>query len=69
MSSSTVDTFVYLLSPGGSVLATGTDTDGSGAVRMNSVLREPGTFTIEVSTFSPFSRGDFVLKVEGCTRP
>jgi hypothetical protein len=69
VTSATVDTFVYLLGSSGSVLATGTDIDGSGIARINTVLREPGIFTIEVSAFSPFSRGDFSLKVEGCTRP
>jgi len=69
VSSATVDTFVYLLSPSGAVVGTGTDTDGSGKARVSAVLRDAGTFSVEVSSFSPFARGDFTLKVEGCTRP
>jgi len=69
VSSATVDTFVYLLSPSGAVVGTGTDTDGSGKARVSAVLRDAGAFSVEVSSFSPFSRGDFTLKVEGCTRP
>lgn len=69
VSSATVDTFAYLIGPNGAVAATGTDIDGSGKARIVSVLRESGNFTIEVSSFSPFSRGDFALRVDGCTRP
>lgn len=69
VSSAAVDAFVYLVGPGGAVLATGTDLDGSGTARLTAVLRDAGTFGIEVSSFSPFSRGEFTLKVEGCTRP
>lgn len=69
VSSPTVDTFIYLLSPSGALLGTGTDIDGSGTSRITAVLRDAGTFGIEVSSFSPFSRGDFSLRVEGCTRP
>ena len=67
--SATVDTFVYLLGPGGAVLGTATDNDGSGKARVTTILRESGNFTVEVSSFSPFSRGSFSLSVEGCTRP
>jgi subtilisin family serine protease len=67
--SPTVDAFVYLIGPGGDLVATGTDTDGSGKARITTILRDAGAFTIEVSAFSPFSRGEFVLQVEGCTRP
>ncbi len=69
VSSATIDAFAYLIGPNGAVAATGTDTDGSGKARIVSVLRESGNFTIEVSSFSPFSRGDFALRVDGCTRP
>ena len=69
VSSASVDTFVYLLSPSGAVVGTGTDTDGGGKARITSVLRDAGNFSVEVSSFSPFSRGEFTLKVEGCTRP
>ena len=69
VSSTTVDTFVYLIGPSGTVLATATDNDGSGKARITAVLRESGNMTVEVSSFSPFSRGEFVLSIEGCTRP
>ena len=68
-SSAAVDTFLYLVGPGGALVATGTDHDGTGKARVVSVLRESGSFTVEVSSFSPFSRGAFALTVEGCTRP
>lgn len=69
VASASVDTFVYLLSPSGAVVGTGTDTDGGGKARITTVLRDAGNFSVEVSSFSPFSRGEFTLKVEGCTRP
>ena len=67
--SATVDTFVYLIGPSGAVLATATDNDGSGKARVTAILRESETFTVEVSSFSPFARGAFALSLEGCTRP
>ena len=69
VTSPTVDLVLYLIGPNGTVAATGTDIDGSGRARITSVLRDAGNFTVEVTSFSPFARGAFTLKLEGCSRP
>ncbi|MBY0504044.1 MAG: S8 family serine peptidase [Bryobacteraceae bacterium] len=69
VTSTSVDTVIYLLNPNGALLATATDNEGGGRARLTTVLRDPGLFSVQVSPFSPFSRGSFALRIEGCTRP
>ncbi len=69
VSSSEIDPFVYLIGPGGAAVGTATDLDGTGKARLTAILKESGPFGIEVSSFSPFTRGAFSLRLDGCTRP
>jgi hypothetical protein len=63
------DPFLYLISPSGRLVTTGTDNDGSGTARARAVLTEAGMWGVEVAPFTPFGRGSYTLKVEGCTQP
>ncbi|QOY87064.1 S8 family serine peptidase [Paludibaculum fermentans] len=60
------DSFVYLISPTGGILATNDDDAAGTGSRITETLPLGGTWRIEVTSFAPFITGNYQLQVMGC---
>ncbi|MCP4217379.1 MAG: hypothetical protein GY765_22240 [bacterium] len=62
---SSLDTYLYLLDDGGTILASNNDFGIYGDSKIIYTLNAAGTYTIEATTFAPGRTGDFTLSL-GC---
>lgn len=60
------DSFVYLISPTGGILATNDDDAAGSGSRITETLPLGGIWRIEVTSFAPFTNGNYQLQVMGC---
>ncbi len=73
--SSGVDAYLYLLGPGGAVVASNDDGGDNGSdARITYALATDGTYTIEATTYGPGNSGSFDLSLDcvdasDCTEP
>jgi hypothetical protein len=65
LSSSSFDTYLYLLGPAGQLLAQ--DDDGGGGINSRIIITLPstGAYTVESTSFSPNTTGSYTLSVRG----
>jgi subtilisin family serine protease len=63
---SSFDAVAYLIGPTGAQLAFSDDSGASRHPRLERVLTANGIYRLEVTSYSPFSRGAYKLNVENC---
>lgn len=61
------DAVAYLIGPTGAQLLFSDDFDGSKNPRLERVLTANGVYRIEVTSYSPMTRGNYKLQVETCS--
>jgi hypothetical protein len=64
---SSFDSYVYLVSPSGSLTAQNDDNPSGAGSLVTQTLNEGGEWRIEVTSFSPFIRGNYKMEVKGCS--
>ena len=60
------DSYLYLISPTGTVLAVNDDLIGQAGSRITEMIPVGGQWRIEVTSFAPFQSGTYKLEVMGC---
>lgn len=64
--SSQFDTYLYLISPSGAVIAEDDDSGGASNARISITLPSSGLWRIEATSFAPGRTGPYVLVLNGC---
>ena len=66
MASSAFDTYLYLISPAGSVAAEDDDSGGEGNSRIRFTLPSSGNWKIEATSYRERQTGTYTLALDGC---
>jgi hypothetical protein len=66
VSNAAFDAVAYLIGPTGAQLAFNDDFDGSKNPRLERILTANGVYRIEVTSYSPMTKGAYKLNVENC---
>jgi hypothetical protein len=66
LSSSSFDTYLFLVAPDGTIFASNDDSNGTTNSQILATLSVSGTWTVEATSFSSLGTGSYTLSLTGC---